>query len=570
MRYLSYLLLVLLIGNLALAQDVSMTIDIGPLNSVQSPYGKTVQVSNYRPVVGEAFKVDFTVNFSGSETPDFPTFTPVGLEVIERLKTSNRISIVNGVQARTTVFRYSMVAERVGTAYLNNIKLSVGSKSYQAPNKQISIVKTRPKPQVTFLAAEPSKDEVYPGEGFDINYYRYIRQHSMAEAGAAQEKKTPSFKNIIKRVRSLRVNEPQEYDSINGIPYIKQKVYSVRAFAEKPGEVSIDPMKVEFQYRMRSFGSIRVKSLTSKRVKVPVKALPQPIPNNFIGLVGKHEFILNPPRNKYIVNDPIEITLEIAGDGALEKLELPPLINDPNVESFDSQTEIQLDRGESKGRIKYSFTYLARSPITLPARKISFSTLNPETGEYETNEINMPEIVVGGKAQTPTMNQGSVSSPQDTTAPTVPSKSDEQVRKELAASLIAPDFSKGSGHFNFIVIVNFIIGLIGLIIWLSIWIRKPKVYKVDPRAIKLIDKMKKSGITYSSIHHLMLFLNNNEPLVDITLGELLQQSNLSDDAKKYFSNLLTMSEKQNYGDSLAVELKFNSKFFSEFVELLKK
>ena len=569
MKNILSLMICMLIVNLPVyGKDLLVKIEVRPILKKQGYAQQSYRgPKDYRPIVGELFQVNFIVEFEGAETPSFPSFKPAGLEIVKRHRTRNKITIKNGVALRRTSFSYSMIAERIGTVSLNNIRVLFNGVETRVNRKSIKVLKSRPKPKIIFLESGSSRESVYPGEGVDISYYLYIRDHAFNQI-EQEEKKTPSFKNVFKRVKPIAAQPKKIFDTVAGQPFGKYLVYSIRAFAQKPGKIGVGPLKTEVRYR-RGYNRVRTKTISSARLDIPVKELPLPIPNTYSGLVGKHTFELSVPRKRFIVNDPIELSLIIEGEGSLESIEAPSLLNDPNIEKFDAQSEITIDHGERTGRIKYNFTYLARSPLTLPSRKITFSTLNPDSGEYEHHFVEMPEIVVGGKAAD--MQKNDVGNNHENIGTNAQGEIEKVVsNKELVSKMLAPDFSIKSNRPNRIMLINYILAAIALVIWLSVWFRRSRPHSIDPNIQRLVDSMKKSGITYSQIHHLLLYLNNNEVLVDITLGQLILNSQLTDGGKQYFSNIIAMTEKQNYGDVLNIDVEYNPKFFKELVELLKK
>ena len=137
--------------------------------------------------------------------------------------------------------------------------------------------------------------------------------------------------------------------SHEGKLYTRRVLYTAQLYAQSPGVYKIDPITLGVSYNARSrnslnnfgfgfnLGRLKTKSLRSKVVEVTVKALPiDGVPPSFTGLVGKHEFSLKVNKNKFITNEPIEVSLAVRGEGALELLEAPPILSSPSIEEFES------------------------------------------------------------------------------------------------------------------------------------------------------------------------------------------------------------------------------------------
>jgi len=530
-----------------------------------------IAVEPTEPLINETFQVIFTIESSSSEEP-YISFDPGKAEVLGRKKlgTSVQTTIINGriSSKRVTRYSYEMTTDRAGRFSLKNIKAEVDGDEYKLKSYSINVLRKRKTPKEFFVAAEPSKTSVFVGEGFDVNYYLYFRSSGIAK----EILEYPKLKKLLKRFR--QVSDKVETVRSNGIVYNRALVYSARAFSDREGKVSIDPIKVRVQFQRNrsnsfgfsglSFGSYKTKTLRSKRVKVEVKALPaENVPSNFSGLVGDHEFKLNINRTKFLVNEAIEASLEVSGNGALENYEPPKIFENDNLEDFDTKAELTgLERGQPTKTFEY--TLLARGPVTIPERELTISYFDPELEEYKSKSITIPQVIVGGSAQAGAVKQATKNEPEE-----VKNEKEEVVIPENVNGLLAPVFYRTSGHvrakwpFYLNVVLLVIILFLSFSILMSLRGPKLDLSSYDD----MLKVIKKNGMNYSNIYRLLNNLNGN---AEDSLGNRIQNSKLSVDSKHYFENLLLMAEQSQYKDNSKLSMNFKNKQFKELVNYLKR
>src|SRR5690606_38109190 len=159
---------------------------------------------------------------------------------------------------------------------------------------------------------------------------------------------------------------------------------------------------------------VRNVTLSSSPVKVEVsEPPPENVAEGFTGLVGDHSFNLVTRKSKYLVNEPIELKLEVVGPGLLEKLDDPVFYTHPDLESFDTRSEIQ-EVAANRSRKVIEYTYLPRGQMKIAARTLKLSVFLPDQKSYKTHDIQIPELVVVGGVAAPSQP----SSPSEETTTT--------------------------------------------------------------------------------------------------------------------------------------------------------
>ena len=515
-----------------------------------------IQPSN--PIVNEPFDLVFKIKLIGDEEP-YISFDPGRFEVIGKSNpgVSIKTTIVNGkfTTKKEVNIVYSIQTQRAGTNLLRNIKIDFGSgKTEKIKNLRINVLKEAKRAKDIFVLAVPSKTDVFVGEGFDVNYYLYFKVGVLGN----EVEKYPPLGKFLKRFHM--VNEVVETVRFQGEIYRRSLKYSARLFAQKPGEATIDPLKLKVQYssaRNRGAfgfgiqrGQYRTRSFSSKKLKVNVMSLPsEDVPPFFNGLVGKHEFKLTVSRNKFLVNEAIEAKLEVKGVGALEALDPPKVFTHDSLEEFDTKGEIQAVDKQIQKKI-FEYTYLPRAAFILEPSILKVAYFDPEQKIYITNEIQVPEMIVSGASSSSRSFSKPDTNDETTTNLVSPSK--------IKIGLVGIGFGKNLNSNITPFRVNFIL-LMLLVLSIGSFFFNRDFFKTDEIS-KLIKINMSSRASYSSLYSLVNELPGDS---DLGIREKIENSSLSKDAKSHFSLLLDSLEKGTYSNEKKIKVKPKKKYFTE-------
>jgi hypothetical protein len=366
----------------------------------------TVETAGIKPTVGEGFTLEFHIESDEDGEPQL-SFTPVNATVLGQEFLGSSMSTVYSNGKLTTknekIVGVTLSAKAEGRMGLTGIKAEINGKVIRMDSVWLNAYVTPPEAVPLFILAVPSKKRVYKNEAILLRYYVYTK----VNVGNQDIKEYPKLNHFMKRY--LQESSDPERVEYNGDIYVRSLLYSSILYPEVVQKLVIDPLKVNVTYftgRPDPFGlgmgSGRQinKLLTSTPINVEVLGLPAAnLKPGFTGLVGKHqvEFQLN--KTKVLVNEPIEATLKITGPGNLEAMEAPTLISDPNIESFESNSQFEPGSGVQSSRT-FQLTFLPRTAVKLPAKNVPITFFNPESGEYESVQVSIPAIeVVGGVFQ---------------------------------------------------------------------------------------------------------------------------------------------------------------------------
>jgi len=559
-----YLFIIILLGaNVKMAFADSITAQITPLD----------------PLRGENFYLDIDVETKSDEEP-YITFDKGFAEVLGRSMqgVSLNSTLINGrlTTKRVVKYRYELTSSRAGILRISKIKALIGGEQILGDDVKVEIAKARKQAPNLFLKTVLSKNKAYIGEGITVNYYLYSRVPIID----TEIKRFPKLNNFIKRFHLP--NGSKERVQFDNKLYTREIKYSARVFPEKAGKLKLDPLQILTRFetvsRQSNFGFFpfhsrrsSTRSLSSSPVTIEILPLPSiGMPSNFSGLVGKHEFRLHMPRNRFLVNEPIEYSLEVKGPGNLESLEEIKLINHKELEYFDSKVDFsEVDKINAKKVFEY--TALGRQAFSLPKNNYKISYFNPQSEKFEFHVLKVLEIIVGGAVQVASGSKNNLQSNNLNKSETINTSRSEEKKdksKEKFTGVLAPEFKFGSSKANLVKGFNYFLALILVVVLITVLFDIKITPKTDLEIKHLVGSIKKDGPSYKLVYPLVKKLG---PDTNGGLEKILKESRLSNDAKSYFASLINTAEKSDYDmGEFKMDVKFSTRHFNELEKEIRR
>jgi hypothetical protein len=525
-----------------------------------------IELNPTKPVQGEVFQAYIRIFTDKAEEPVI-NFSPIGIEVVGKVNQgiSTRTIYANGKLSvtREMTFVYDLVANRTGTAYLRDINVQIGSNTLRHPTLSISVLK---EPEVladVFVMADVPKKTLYVGEGVIVRYFLY----SKVPVNNLDVKKYPKLNNFLKRF--LQEPERSERVSVDGQVYLRTQIYAAKLFPEKTGELKIDSLSLSATYPSSrpndpfgAFGlsrDFKTRTLNSEVIKIDVRPVPAPVPQNFTGLVGSHEFSFQAGQSKLIVNEPLELKLTVTGTGALENLEAPVLIKNQSLEEFETNGELKITDANLATKV-FDYTYLAKGNVTLPAQEIGLSYFDPSSEKYVNVQLKIPEVVVAGGQGQPEKKDAPVT--------TKPREEDPPKKVEKKVELSPLSFKENVPWKAWLSEFNIGLAVFALLLsfgwmfrgqlrfdWSSFWRSEvPSVFRK-----KEFD--------------LQEFIRWIAPLIEVSGKSpllIVKESNLSDESKRYFVELLNANDYKDYSlRKTQMIYKYRPNHYKELAKYIK-
>ena len=532
-----------------------------------------IELNPENPVYNETFEVRFIIQTNSDDEPII-SFDPLGVDVLDRtdLGTSTRITYINGESTieKTVTVSYEMMAPRPGGVFLRNINVDVGNNKLTHPTYKINVLKQEKKSKDIFVRAEVDKESVFVGESIIVRYFLYTE--SSTPLTSMDIRKFPKLDKFLKRFHQEKI--APERVRFDGKLYVRRVMYTAQLFAEKAGNFKIDPISLKVQYGSRqnpfsgfglNFPSGRSKSTTvsSKPLNIEVMSLPsEGMESHFSGLVGKHKFALKINKNKFIINEPIEMQLSVHGNGALELFEAPVLLKDQNIEAFEKTSDFQVNP-DFTGSKKISYTYLGRGNIDLKDLTIPVSYFDPELRKYITEYIKVGDIqVAGGKR----ISQGKTVSDNN------------QNKKEICPEnhSVGQELQSDDSHYfeplykplNTFLFYSEELFYFFLIILLMLFIRCfYKFYKNrESKEIGTLDEILKSGVSYQRLHRFLFPAGDSTE----TMSDKIETLGLTGPCNEYFISLVETLNKNFAEDGPEHKLVVHKKYFKELDAAIRK
>lgn len=516
-----------------------------------------------RAVVDEIFEMDITIQVQNNDEP-FISFDPGGLVVEGRRNAgvSFTTQLINGqfTSQKTMRVTYQLRANRAGTFYLRDFTITMGQQKISKDNVRVIVLREAEKPKDYLLEALPSKERVYKGEGFFVDYYLYTRVPIYAQ----ELKEYPKLNGFLKRFKN--VDESPERVERGGIIYQRSKKYSAKLFPEKIGQLTIDALKLQlgvgFGANSTGFGMRDIRNVTAMSAPVTIEVSEVPsenLPTTFTGLIGDHNFNLIVSKTKYLANEPIELKLEVIGPGMLEKMDDPVFYSHPDLETFDTKSEVQ-EISNDRSRKIIEYTYLPRASLQIAARKLELAVYLPEKNQFKTISLDIPEIeVVGGGANPATRPRTPL---EPVSEPVV---AEIIAKKELAPISPFDLTQKRSDYINPIRLLLII--ALGLFV---IALISNMNFRRNDHQDELWDFYRKhlsKGISYKG---LLLFLSRAIPDSSLDVEEALMQKNIPTEVRDYLLDLLRTLRQTTYSPAAAPRvIKPKKQMFKRLLTNLK-
>ena len=248
---------------------------------------------------------------------------------------STSFSIINGKidRSETYTITYLLAPNKSGELVIPPSSADFDGKEYETQPIQISVGKsttnnkanrsntTNSKNSNLFAKINLSKSTALMGENILVTYKIYTR-YSRMQIIDYDFPMTNGF--WTEEIKAGANGWPQKQEVINGMPYnvitLKKEIIS----PQKTGSLIIPPIEIKALLNQDFFNRGYEKTFKSNIVKIKVKPFPKGAPSSFSDQVGKqYKLKVNYSTNILKVDDPLDVTIEISGNGNLKQLKLP-------------------------------------------------------------------------------------------------------------------------------------------------------------------------------------------------------------------------------------------------------
>lgn len=346
-----------------------------------------LKIGSRQVYVGEAVDVSVEISdYQSCEAPEVPTIPNATLRFGSTPSSREFTSIVNGrvTQSRTRSYQGELTPLAVGDLTIPPISVTVDGRVLKTKEVQL---KVRPSDadQLFFVDISVGRNRLYVGQRVPLTMIvwvkpaRYGNQVLTAEQMLGQVRPIEmgpfprQINNDPRRARPRPGGQPDD------LFYAFE--FATEFVAERPGKLTFDDIELGLAYP--TAGGTR--NLRARPTVQPVDVLPIPMegrPANFNGAVGLFDIKTSAEPTNVRVGDPIELTIEIFGDGPLDTLPPPVLSADTRLaESFRLPTE-QLAGETQNARRRFKLTIRAKRDDVAEIPPIEYPYFDPSAERF--------------------------------------------------------------------------------------------------------------------------------------------------------------------------------------------
>ena len=227
------------------------------------------------------------------------------------------------------------------------------------------------------LFARASVDNDQPYLGQQITYVARIYQSVRVTLPSGQVRyESPDFAGFW---NSRLVEQDRYTETIDSEEYLVLEL-RIALFPTVVGTVEIDPFALTVS--TGTAGSQRL--LESPPVPVEVRPLPAGAPSGFTGAVGRFNITAEVDADTGQVNEPLQLTVTVSGEGNIEALPDPawPEFTGWRVVESPADTDSQLIAGQVAGSRTYEIVLVPEEAGELTIPEIGYTHFDPAQGKY--------------------------------------------------------------------------------------------------------------------------------------------------------------------------------------------
>ena len=231
------------------------------------------------------------------------------------------------------------------------------------------------------------KKQLYLGENILLEYKIYASTYHIRKLEIT-DYEFPMSNDIWTELLEPKNNQLKEQiEVINGVQYsvftLKKEIIS----PQKTGDITITPFEVKTIVNRNIFNRGQQEKLKSNALNLIVKPLPPNPPPSFNGQVGRnYKLKVDIKKTELNVDDPLDINIEISGNGNLKQLELPNLDLPQDLEKYPEEikSNIKVNVNGISGKKKLHQLVIPRFHGSYDIPSVSFTYFDLNKKKYKT------------------------------------------------------------------------------------------------------------------------------------------------------------------------------------------
>ncbi len=377
----------------------------------------TAKVTPTTVAVGEAFKLEYTVNSMDSKNINAPSFK--GFEVLNgpAISTFSSYQIINSKvsSGSSTTFTYILSPLQKGQMVIPGAIVTVEGKNYRSNAVKINVIAghatatTKNNAATTdevavrtrggvgkkdlFITVTANKTRVYEQEAIVLTYKVYTLVNLTQLSG-----KMPDLKGFLSQEVALPQQKTFTTERVNGRLYRTTMWSQYVMFPQQTGQLKIPSITFEGAVTMENpnidpidaffnGSDYQVKvTRNTPALDVTVNPLPTPKPANFSGAVGKLSISAAVITPSLKTNEAATLRITITGVGNMKLIKTPTVKFPSSFDTYDAKVtdQTQLTGEGISGKMVYDYTVVPREKGHYEIPPIEFVYFDINANQYKT------------------------------------------------------------------------------------------------------------------------------------------------------------------------------------------
>ncbi len=347
-----------------------------------------LQLSAKHAFAGEAFVVGIEVtSFQEADAPQWPPLDGATVRQLGSSSESSFISIIGNrrTETRSRTWQYELTPTRVGTLVIPPVTVQADGKPVRTREVTIDV---KPSDREKYFEATVAidADRVYVGQRVRATMTIWVRPPIF---NGRRVHPNTIWSRIVNASDlgpfPAEVRNPEsvlrERDAGDGRMQWYAFDLSADAIVDQPGPLNIGRISVGIEYPMQN-GS---RNFRAQPTFPPIEVLPVPMegrPREYAGAVGLYAIDARATPTSVRVGDPIELTIEVSGDGPLSTLPPPLLTANTALQSGFRLPDEPLAGENANGRRRFSLVIRATSDEVKEVPAIEYPYFDPRAERF--------------------------------------------------------------------------------------------------------------------------------------------------------------------------------------------
>jgi hypothetical protein len=293
--------------------------------------------------------------------------------------------IINGQVTSALQYLYYLVPRSTGILTIPAIDVEYKGKTYTTDSLQLQVT---PAVQDDKIIARMvlDKSSVYVGE--QLQFETQLMFNTTIRVSRYDIAEKPEMQGFINIPDPTFTRQERTVIDLNDERYLRFTLNRNILFPLSEGDKRIRGVPFEIQYYDARFGNnIKFAERNAADLRLTVKPLPQPMPEDFTGAVGNYQVRWDIDRTEGKAQEPFTLIVEISGDGDIERIPEPELKVNPHVEVISAKSNVETRYLNSAwgGTRRWEFILVPGIEGEEIIGPLNYSYFNPVSESYETS-----------------------------------------------------------------------------------------------------------------------------------------------------------------------------------------